>query len=254
MGEIIVLGSGAAVPDENHEHTHLFFREGQRGLLIDCGSNPVLHLPKAGIQLDTLTDIFFTHFHPDHISGAPLLLMDLWLMGRKEPLNLYGSAHTLSRLQTVMDLYEWKAWPDFYPVHFHPVAEDTLVPVLENESFRVHATPVKHMVPTLGVRVEFLRSGRTVAYSCDTEPCSQMVQMAAGVDILIHESSGEGKGHSSSEQAAEIALEAGAGTLYLIHYDGRAGQTALDEMAARARQVFGGEVHLAQDFMVIPVG
>lgn len=254
MGEIVVLGSGSAVPDEHHEHTHLFVREGEQGLLIDCGSNPVLHLPKAGIEINSITDILFTHFHPDHISGAPLLLMDMWLLGRSTPLHLYGLKHTLDCLETLLDLYNWKAWPDFYPVHFHRFPDEPLTPVLENDGFRVFASPVKHMVPTVGVRIEFLLSQKSAAYSCDTEPCPQVVQLASGADLLIHESAGEGVGHSSAEQAAEIASEAGVQRLYLIHYDGRAGKAALDAMADSARGAFHGEVHLAEDFMVISVG
>lgn len=251
MGEIIILGSGAAVPDDQHEHTHLFVREGEHGLLIDCGSHPVLHLPKAGIDLNTITHILFTHFHPDHISGAPLLLMDMWLLGRTAPLHVYGLEHTLTRLETLMEMYEWKAWPDFYPVHFHHLPEVPMQDLLQNTGFRVQVSPVKHMVPTLGVRVEFANGGKVMAYSCDTEPSPQVVALAAGANVLIHEAAGAGKGHSSAEQAAEIAAEARVETLYLIHYDGRAGAAALDRMAASAGEIFPGPVHLAQDMMVI---
>ena len=254
MGEIVVLGSGAAITDENHKHTHLFFREGDSGLLVDCGSDPVIHLPKAGIEINSITDILFTHFHPDHISGAPLLLMDMWLLGRTEPLNLYGLTHTLDCLEALMDMYNWRKWPDFYPVHFHRLPEEPLTPMMENHAFRVFTSPVKHMVPTVGVRVEFFAQSTVAAYSCDTEPCAQVVQLAAGADVLLHESFGEGLGHSSSAQAAEIAAEAGTKKLYLIHYDALAGDTAQAEMIADAKAAFPGEVCLAEDLMVIPLG
>ena len=254
MGEIVVLGSGAAITDENHKHTHLFFREGAAGLLVDCGSDPVIHLPKAGIEINSITDILFTHFHPDHISGAPLLLMDMWLLGRKTPLNLYGLQHTLDCLEALMDMYNWRKWPDFYPIHFHRLPEESMTTMMENEAFRVITSPVKHMVPTVGVRVEFFAQNTVAAYSCDTEPCPQVVQLAAGADVLLHESFGEGLGHSSSAQAAEIAAEAGTKKLYLIHYDALAGETAQAEMIADAKAAFPGEVCLAEDLMVIPVG
>ena len=92
------------------------------------------------------------------------------------------------------------------------------------------------------------------AYSCDTEPCPQVVQLAAGADVLLHESFGEGFGHSSSVQAAEIAAEAGTKSLYLIHYDALAGETAQAEMITDAKAAFPGEVCLAEDLMVIPLG
>lgn len=253
MGEIIVLGSGAAITDEDHKHTHLFFREGDAGLLVDCGSDPVIHIPKAGIDLNAITDILFTHFHPDHISGAPLLLMDMWLMGRTSPLNIYGLAHTLDCLEALMDMYNWRKWPDFYPVNFHRLPEEPMTLAMENDAFRVIASPVKHMVPTIGVRVEYKSTGKAAAYSCDTEPCAQVVQLAGGVDVLLHESSGEGVGHSSASQAAEVAIEAGAKKLCLIHYDPRLGEAVHAEMIAEAKKVFSGEAVLARDLMIIPV-
>ena len=56
-------------------------------------------------------------------------------------------------------------------------------------------------------------------------------------------------GHSSAEQAGEIAARAGVSQLYLIHYP--TGEYAKDDLRAEARQHFQGEVDLATDFMTL---
>ena len=86
MQKLIILGTANAIPDENHENTHLALLGEHRQILIDCAGNPVVRLKQAGIDLNSLTDLFLTHFHPDHVSGVPSLLM---CMGS------WGVVHTL---------------------------------------------------------------------------------------------------------------------------------------------------------------
>lgn len=250
MAKVIILGSSNAIPDEKHENTHLAVVGDDHTLLIDCVSNPVLRLPKAGIEFNSLTDMVLTHFHPDHVSGVPLLLMNMWLMGRKKPLNIYGLHHTLHRVENLMSFYDWESWPNFFPVAFHRLPEEEMTLVMENEEMRVFASPVRHLIPTIGLRIELLKTGKTVAYSCDTEPCPQVVRLAEGADVLIHEATGLSVGHSSAGQAGGIAREAEVGSLYLIHYQGDGPTEAMVEQAQAA---YGGEVRLAEDFMEIEV-
>ena len=88
-----------------------------------------------------------------------------------------------------------------------------------------------------------------MAYSCDTEPCAQVIRLAAGADILIHESAGASRGHSSAGQAGEVANQAEVGKLFLIHYP--TGKYASGDLIAEAHQRYQGEVALAEDFMVL---
>lgn len=105
------------------------------------------------------------------------------------------------------------------------------------------------MIPTIGLRFEFRRAHKVLAYSCDTEPCVQVVGLAEGADVLIHEAAGEFVGHSSAAQAAEIASQSEVGALYLIHYP--TGRFANGDLVAEARQKYQGPVSLADDFMVL---
>ena len=249
MAKLIILGSSNAIPDEKHENTHMALVGRERTVLIDCVSNPMVRLPQAGLELDNLTDIILTHFHPDHVSGVPLLLMCTWLQGRKRPLNIYGLGYTLDRVEKLMEFYDWATWPHFFPISFHRLPEVEMTPVIDCDDFRIFASPVHHLVPNIGLRVEFLESGKTMAYSCDTELCQEVVRLGAGLDVLTHECSGAALGHTSAEQAGEIAQRAEAGALYLIHYP--TGKNDPGKLVPEAKKKFNGPVALAEDFMTL---
>jgi ribonuclease Z len=244
MGEILVLGASNAIPSKNQENTHLLVRTEDRIVLIDCGNNPIQSLETAGLQPDDLTDLILTHFHPDHVASAPLLLMGLWLKGRKKALRIYGLAYTIDRMEKMMDLYEWQQWPNFYPVHFERVTEAENQLVFSGADVRVTGSPVKHLLPTLGLRFDFLKSGKSAAISSDTEPSEVMVRLAKDADVLIHEATGASLGHSSAAQAGEIAEQAQVGALWLIHYT--PGESA-QNLTEQACKTFSGPVYLARD-------
>ncbi|MEN4011154.1 MAG: MBL fold metallo-hydrolase [Bellilinea sp.] len=248
MQKIILLGTSNAVPAEGHENSHLLIQNGRHLVLVDCGANPVIHLKKGGIDFNHIEDIILTHFHPDHVSGAPLLLMDWWLMGRKKSLNVHGLVHTISRLRAMMDLYDWGSWPNFFPVRFTELVEAENQIVLAKNGLVITSSPVQHLLPTIGIRVQFGAGGKIVAYSSDTEPSDAVVRLARGADILIHEATGGSIGHTSARQAGEIARQAGVKHLYLIHYPVSADA---QQMAADAGAVFDGGVTVSCDFMEI---
>lgn len=249
MAKLIFLGTSSAVPDQNHENTHFVLVGSQQVVLVDCVSNPVVRLGQAGVDHNSVTDIILTHFHPDHVSGVPLLLMDMWLLGREKSLNVYGLKPTLDSIKTLMGLYDWDHWPRFFPVNFIEVPDACQSPVLQGSDFKIVSSPVQHMIPTIGLRIEVIQDAHVVAYSCDTEPCEAVVHLAEGADLLIHEATGAGLGHSSAAQAGEIARQAEAGSLYLIHYP------VVDfdpqPLTAEAAAKYPGSVKLAMDFMVL---
>jgi ribonuclease Z len=249
MPKLIFLGTSNAIPDENHENTHMVLVGKNRTVLIDCVTSPILRLKKAGVDFNQLTDLVLTHFHPDHVSGVPQLLMNMWLMGRRKPLNVYGLHYTLDRMEDLMGFYGWAEWPDFFPVAFYRLPSQEMVSVMECDEFRVFSSPVRHMIPAMGLRFEFSSGSKSLAYSCDTEPCAQVIRLAEGVNVLIHEAAGALLGHSSAGQAGDVARQAEVGALYLIHYP--TGSYATGDPVAEARQRYVGPVTLAEDFMTV---
>jgi ribonuclease Z len=246
MARIIILGSAAAVSDETHDNTH-FLLIGRHGpILVDCGTNPLGKMHKLGIPDEALQDIILTHFHPDHVSGLPNMLMHMWLLGRRAPLRLYGLHHCINRTENMMTDFAWDTWPDFFPVSFYRVMERNNAPVMENEDFRITAWPTKHFIPTVGLRIENKETGRVLAYTCDTEPIPGLLELGHNADMLIHEAAGKGFGHSSARQAGETATHCEARSLYLIHY--QVWNTDPRPLVDEARETYDGPVVLCEDY------
>lgn len=228
--------------------------EGQHGaVMIDCAGRALVNLSRAGIGLEGVTDLILTHFHPDHVGGVPGLLMSAWLAGRSGPLRVYGLHHCLQRIEDLMMAFHWDEWTGFFPVAFHHLPEREGILVLDNTDFTITASPVRHYVPTIGLRVVVKETGFVFAYSSDTVPCPETVRLAQGANLLIHEATGtEPLGHSSAAQAGAIAQEAGVGTLGLIHYSVQRSDPA--QLVAEAAATFRGPVTLCEDFMEIGLG
>ncbi len=250
MSRLVILGSASAIPDLEHENTHMALVTKHGVVLVDCVGSPTVRLAQAGITLDEITHLILTHFHPDHVAGVPLLLMNMWLLGRQQRLPIYGLKHCLDRVQRLMDDYLWQTWPGFFGVDFEVVAEEEGELVVEGEDFKILASPVDHLVPTIGLRFENPSRGRAIVYSCDTAPCPEVGRLAQGANVLIHEATGESPGHSSAAQAGEMASRANAERLLLIHYP-NVGPEGEQDMLKQAQENFGGQVELARDLMTI---
>ena len=247
MAKLIILGSSNSIPTQQHDNTHMVVVGEERVLLIDTATNPIVRLSQVGVEIKRLTDVILTHFHPDHVSGVPMLLLDSWLLGRKQPLAIYGLADIIDRTERMMDIFGWEEWPGFFPVNFTRVPAEEKAPVFQCPEFSVTASPVQHMVPNMGLRIDFHGSGQSLAYSSDTTPTPHMARLAQCADVLIHEATGGEYGHSSAAQAGEIASQGGVKKLVLIHYDPfeKDHQHLIDE----AKTTFAGPIELAYDFM-----
>jgi len=243
MARLIILGSGAALPDASRDNTYMVVEGRESSLLIDCAGSPLHKLQTVGVDLDTLDALIVTHHHPDHIYGVPVLLLGLWLYGRQRPFHIFGPPRSVAALASIMDLLEWQDWPGMMPVVFHQVEMSEGYRVLESSEFEIVTAPVKHHVPTIAVKVVSRGSGRTIVYSSDTEPCDALARLAQGGDILIHESTGNYAGHSTPAQAGAMARRCGVGKLVLIHF--KALDCGLDGLRRAAEAEFDGPVELA---------
>jgi len=250
MGKIIILGSSAAIPSDGADNTHLVILSKKHTILVDTASNPILSLGKAGVDPNRVSDLILTHFHPDHVSGLPLFMITMWLTGRKDSLDIYGLVDTLGRARKMLDLFNISEWVDMFPIEYHPSKHGEFNTLFSDDEMNTIGAEVKHLIPTMGLRFEFRSSGKVITYTCDSEPCDAVEKLAKGADILLHESAGYSKGHSSAFQAGEDAAQAGARSLYLIHYP--AG-TDEQRMIHDVKDSFSGEVVIARDQMTIEI-
>ncbi|MEA5079949.1 MAG: ribonuclease Z [Anaerolineaceae bacterium] len=248
MEHTVILGSAFAIANAEQENAHLLFRSAERVVLVDCGNNPVGKLEKAGVHINQISDLVLTHAHADHMGALPLLLMDMWLRKRTSSLKIYGLPITLEKANSLLDIFDWKKWPEMFAVEFVPVSETAVQTLLDTPTLCVMTGPVVHLIPTIGVRAEFKEIREVVTYSCDGEPSAGLDQLAKGTTILIQEAAGPGKGHTSPTEAGQVAVRAGARKLVLMHYDAARAEA---EMLAESKVAFSGEVVLAKDLMVL---
>lgn len=90
MLDICLLGTGGMLPLPDRYLTAMLARYNGRKLLIDCGEGTQVTMRMLGWGYKTLDIICFTHYHGDHVTGLPGLLLTLNNTGRTEPLTLIG--------------------------------------------------------------------------------------------------------------------------------------------------------------------
>lgn len=246
MPELIIMGTSSAVAGPGRENTHYLLVGDRSMILIDCGGNPIRRILEAGCRYERLTDVVLTHFHPDHVSGLPLLVMDLWILGRKKSLSISGPEHAVIRVKKMIDLFEMDQWDGLYPIDYRPVEVQAGKEILKNSEFIFRTIPVDHTLPGFGYQIEDRNSGFRIVISGDTSPTEELALAARGVDVLIHEAGGDYQGHTSAQQAGRIAHKSGVGKLYLVHYSLH-NQTR-DDLVKAAQAEFSGEVFAAEKF------
>jgi ribonuclease Z len=247
MAKLTILGTATALPDSFREYTYMVLQGREDVILIDCASSPLQRLAQAEINFQAVDHLITTHYHPDHVYGVPVFLLDLWLAGRQRPLHIYCPSGTAHVIPAMMALYKWQNWPRFYPIEIHEVQMAVGSVVLDSTDFLITAAPSEHLVPTIALRVLCKETGGIAVYSGDTEPCETVMNLAQNADLLIHESTGAYAGHSSSSAAGAIARFARTKKLVLIHYPVQG--VDVDLLWEEAELEFGGPVELARAFM-----
>lgn len=236
MVTLHLLGTGAALSDSGRTTTMLAV-EGPGSLyLIDCGGDAAHRALNSGLDLARVDGLIVTHEHADHVGGFPLLMERLWLAGQTEAFPVYGNSAALKQVERLDGAFDTSDWPDYPALDLFLVPELEREHVLSCDDFSIFASPGKHAVPCVGLRVE-TSSGEVIAYSGDTEPSAAITRLAQGADILVHEATGAVPGHTGPADAARIAAEAGVKRLVLVHLG------PLDD---------GGEAVLAEARAVFP--
>lgn len=243
-----LLGTGSADGGPDRTTTMLAVEHGATTVLVDCGGDAGQRMLAMGLAPEDLAAVVLTHEHPDHLAGFPLLVEKMWIRGRTDPIDVYGLAPTLAKARALFAVFSTDGWEGLPEIRYHDVEAAPGARVLDLGGVEVTATPVDHPVPTIGLC--FAAGGVRLAYSCDTAPTAAVADLARGADLLIHEGTGSTPGvHSSPEEAARVAAEAGARRLVLVH----APPGASDDGLGAARAAFA-ETSWGWDGAQIEVG
>ena len=231
---LYLLGTGAAYAHIPVSTTMLAVSDGTSSIVIDCGGDVIQRMLAAGLDPQSVNLLLLTHSHIDHVGGFPLMMRKLSLGRRTRPLPICGPEGTLAHVRKLLGLYDTTRWKHDFARTWHPVPLSNHQLLFLDDTWEVHASPTQHSAPGISIRIRHVPSQCTAAYSSDTSPTSQLVDLAAGADILVHEATGPFPGHATALQAAEAAKAAGARRLLLVHMIDTVLQAELDE----ARRIF----------------
>jgi ribonuclease Z len=214
---IIVLGSGPALSSAARDNTCFLFDSPVGSLFIDCAGSPLHKLQKVGADPEWLRGVILTHAHSDHMYGLPSLVHELWLFGRREPLHIHANAHTQEVASALLDVFKLREKP--VPLEFHLIPDEQSFLLLETDLYLIHASPVRHEVPTVALKVTSRVNDTAAVFSADTGPCRELITLAKGADLLFQECTVEEVHpfHSTPWQVGEIAGEADVGEVILVH-------------------------------------
>ncbi|MGB1363341.1 MAG: ribonuclease Z [Flavobacteriales bacterium] len=148
--EVVFLGTGAAVPVPSRGTTSQFVDIHGHTYLVDAGEGVQLALRKNKRKFQKLKGVFISHMHGDHVLGLPGLLSTMSLLGRREPLPVWGP----DALGPWLDA-TWQAIQAHmsYEVEFKPWGDGVEV-LEEGERHRLVCAPAKHRIPTRALRIE----------------------------------------------------------------------------------------------------
>lgn len=155
MIDVCLLGTGGMMPLPYRALTSLIVKYNGRELLIDCGEGTQTSIRQQGMfgfkQIDV---ICFTHFHADHISGLPGLLLTIGNAERTEPLLMVGP----KRLEKVVNSLRTIAPELPFEIQFKELSENEESFVWQDMT--IDAFRVNHNVTCYGYSMTLKRAGR----------------------------------------------------------------------------------------------
>jgi ribonuclease BN (tRNA processing enzyme) len=252
MANLTFIGTAPALPSAGRTNTSLAILpdSGRQdgGILVDCGGDVYSSMLRSHLGPDSISDLFVSHAHIDHIGSLPSLLESFRLGGRRSPLAIWALPEVMAVARGLVQVFDFEITLDqwSYEVSFHEVrhGDSIILAGVPASTFSMD-----HAVPTLGLRLEL--PGGVMAYTSDTQPNPHITdQLARGASTLITECTflharqdlARSSKHLTAHEAGELAAACGAKRLVLVHLG-----PPPEEIRAEAERVFHGEVVIPQD-------
>lgn len=238
----ILLGTGSPRPNATRYQPATALLTNGQPYVIDCGAGIMYRISafnEGGGRLDLvkLTRLFLTHLHPDHTAGLADFMITPWIMGRREPLQIYGPKGTKVLVEGIMSAYEQginahkdNGAPTHWPL-LYDVFEYTEGVIYSDDNLSTTAFSVDHGVLEC-YGFEFKTADSRIVMSGDTNLNKNVIRFAKGCDLLVHEGySVRGlelapeffpkpyfkSVHASSYEIAEVANQAQPKQLVINH-------------------------------------
>ena len=154
MLDVCLLGTGGMMPLPYRWLTALMMRYNGKSILIDCGEGTQIALKEKGWSPKPIDIICFTHYHADHISGLPGMLLTMGNAERTEPLLIIGPKG-LNRVVSALRVIA----PELpFPIVCREITENTQK--FSFDGFSIEAFKVNHNVVCYGYTMTVERAGR----------------------------------------------------------------------------------------------
>ncbi|MBC8180392.1 MBL fold metallo-hydrolase [candidate division KSB1 bacterium] len=263
--KVILLGTGTPNPDPKHSGCSVAIVVNDVPYIVDFGPGVVrqaaaLSLRYGGeieaLNVKNIKRAFLTHLHSDHTVGYPDLIFTPWVMGRDEPLQVYGPEGIVEMTDNILKAYQEDIKYRLYGlepannqgwrVNAHEIQQGK---IYQDKNVTVEAFHVKHGSWPNAFGFRFTTPDKVIVISGDTRPCENIIKFSQGVDILIHEvyckkmydkknefwKKYHAKNHTSTYELAEIANKTKPGLIILYHilFWGATENDLLEEIAEK---------------------
>lgn len=288
MFAVTILGNNSAIPTLERHPTAQIVTCNDQLLLIDCGEGTQLQIARYKIKRSRLRYILISHMHGDHYFGLIGLLNTLSLLGRQDPLTVFGPPE----LEMIIQLQlQCSGTILQFELKFVPLIEENQGILLEDKDLRVSFFPTRHRIPCFGFIVEMQKRkrkiipdqtrayeipaayfshlqdgadyqrkdgtivkndwvtlppppGKRYVYCADTVYTEDLIIHAQHADLVYHETTylhkleerAAERYHSTTVQAATLALKANAKKLIIGHFSSK--YTDLQPFEEECREIF----------------
>lgn len=276
---LILLGTaGGPTPKAKSAAPAQAIVVGDRIYLVDCGDGVARQLALAKLPIRQLRAVFLTHLHSDHMAGYGPLFLVSWASGLSTAVDTYGPPPLVAMTTSLLEAYRFDIELRMKDEGYGPLAPlirpheiSAAGEVFKDDRVRVTATLNNHPPIQHSFAFRFDTADRSIVISGDTTYSENVVKLARGADVLVHEVVSREfwerpnapvpapvvrhilASHTDAEDVGRIAAEAGVRTLVLSHFVPTEGPGApTDEQWLDAvRQHFKGTVVLGRDLMEI---
>ena len=276
--QVVLLGTGNPSADPDRSGPSVAIVVNDASYIIDCGPGVVRRASAAfrkgvaGLAVPKLKTAFITHLHSDHTLGYPDLIFTPWVLGRKEPLEVFGPTGLKAMTDHILMAYSEDI--DIrtnglehgnrtgYKVNAHEIKPGV---VYKDENVTVKAFLVHHGSWREAYGYRFETPDKVIVLSGDCAPSPSVIENCDGCDVLLHEvytqvGYDESKEdwrkyitnfHTSTKELSELATKAKPKLLVLYHQMFFGGAKDTEEgLLQEIRQHYTGKVVSAHDLDV----
>jgi ribonuclease BN (tRNA processing enzyme) len=277
---LILLGTGGGPrPRKSSMSTAQVIVVNDVAYVVDCANGVPRQLVLAGVALAKIRHVFITHHHSDHNADYGTLLLLAWASGLRTRVDTWGPPP----LEKITRLFFEMSAPDIEVriadegrvplvplVHPHEITQDGVA--MQDENVKVTAARVEHPLVRDAFAYRFDGPDRSIVISGDTHRSDNLVKLAGGADVLVHEAMwvpGVERllafspnattlkkhiiaSHTPVEEVGQVAAAAGVKTLVLSHLVPAEDDRLTDQMwIDLAAAHFKGQIIVGKDLMEI---